>query len=263
MGIVLFKFQTENVPFYWWRCVLLILPAVLTAAAGYVINDIFDVVTDNVNKPERTTVGRTITRREAWLLYVALVVLSLIVAYFFNLRYVIINSSITILLGLYAYKFKGLPLIGNLLVASCSAAVIACCLMLASFDLKGGVVNFIGYIIFAFFTSLIREIVKDLQDMEGDKVAGYNTYPLLAGEKGAKILVFSLLTIQILLCGLYTVVIWGIGLKVSAIIMGLVTIGLLYFINHLSRAKTKDDYRFSSQLMKYIMVAGVINLLFN
>lgn len=248
---------------YWVWSLLLILPAVLTAAAGYVINDIFDIVTDKINKPERCTVGRVISVNEAWILYVALVMLSLIIAYFFSTTYVAINSCITILLGLYAFKFKGLPLLGNLLVASCSAAVIACCLLVASFDVKGGIVNFIGYIIFAFFTSLVREIVKDLEDIEGDKVAGYNTYPLLAGEKGAKILIFALLTIQILLCALYVIVVWGLGLHISAGIMTIVTLSLLYYINHLSRSKTKADYHFASQMMKYIMVGGVINLLFN
>jgi len=263
MFIVLFKFKDENATDYWFNALLLILPAMLTAAAGYVINDIFDTFTDSINKPERVTVGKTITKLQAWVLYAVLAIISLLISWRFSFTYFNINISITLLLALYALKFKALPLIGNLFVALCSAAVVASCLLIASFETRSGMLNFTGYILFAFFTSLIREIVKDLQDIEGDKAAGYHTYPILMGERGAKVFLYVLLGMQILLSGLYSVLAWGIGMRTSALIMGLITLSLFYFINHVANAKHKEAYLESSKLMKYIMVVGVINLIFS
>ncbi len=263
MFIVLYKFKDENAVDYWFNALLLILPAVLTAAAGYVINDIFDTLTDSINKPNRVTVGKTITKLQAWVLYAVLTIISLLISWRFSFTYFNINISITLLLALYALKFKALPLIGNLFVALCSAAVVASCLLIASFETRSGMLNFTGYILFAFFTSLIREIVKDLQDIEGDKAAGYHTYPILMGERGAKVFLYVLLGMQILLSGIYSVLAWGIGMQISAIIMGLITIMLFAFMNHVANAKHKEAYLESSKFMKYIMVAGVINLIFS
>ncbi len=263
MFIVLYKFKDEHAVDYWFNALLLILPAVLTAAAGYVINDIFDTLTDSINKPERLTVGKIISKQQAWLLYSVLTIISLLIAWRFSFTYFNIDLSISLLLALYALKFKAMPLIGNLFVALCSAAVVGSCLLIASFETRSGMLNFTGYILFAFFTSLIREIVKDLQDIEGDKAAGYHTYPIIMGERGAKVFLYVLLGMQILLSGLYSVLAWGIGMRTSAIIMGVITLSLFYFINHVANAKHKEAYLESSTLMKYIMVVGVINLIFS
>lgn len=261
MLVVLYKFTTENVDDYWYRAIFLIIPAILTAAAGYVINDIFDVETDKLNKLHMVVVGTYISKQNAWILYAVLVVLSLGVSYGFNLRYLEINACITLMLALYALKLKALPLIGNLIVAMCSASVIAVCLLIATFDTSAGLLNFGGYIIFAFFTSLIREIVKDIQDMEGDGAMGMKTYAIVAGEKGAKILVYVLVGFLILLCGIYTILAIGIGMYLSGGIMAVITGSLFYFINHVANARTPQAYLESSKFMKYVMVAGVINLL--
>ncbi len=261
MLVVLYKFTTENVDDYWFRSIFLIIPAILTAAAGYVINDIFDVETDKLNKLHMVVVGTYISKKNAWILYAVLTVLSLVVSYGFNLRYLEINACITVMLALYAFNLKGLPLIGNLIVAMCSASVIGVCLLIASFDTKTGLLNFSGYIIFAFFTSLIREIVKDLQDMQGDSAMGLKTYAIVAGEKGAKILVYVLVGFLILLCGIYTILALGVGMYLSGGIMAIITGSLFYFINHLANAKTPQGYLESSKFMKYVMVVGIINLL--
>ncbi len=263
MLIVLFKFRTENAESYWMYACLLILPAMLTAAAGYVINDIYDVETDKINKPHLLTVGKFISGKNAWLLYALITLVSLFISFTFSFSYLNINFCISLMLALYAIKLKGLPLIGNIVVALCTASVIAVCLFIASFDTFAGKVNFFGYIIFAFFTSLIREIVKDLQDVKGDKAAGLKTYAIVMGEKGAKIFIYVLIGVQILLSGIYSIITWGITMYASSIIMGVITISLFYFINHVANAKTQKEYLESSRLMKYIMVAGVINLIFS
>ena len=96
MFIVLYKFKDEGAADYWFNALLLILPAVLTAAAGYVINDIFDTLTDSINKPDRVTVGKTITKLQAWVLYAVLTIISLLISWRFSFTYFNINISISI-----------------------------------------------------------------------------------------------------------------------------------------------------------------------
>ncbi len=268
MSIVLFKFKSPDLLSHWMDAILLILPAVLTAAAGYVINDIFDVEADKINKPHLLTVGKFISKQGAWILYGILTVFSLCISWYFSFRYMNVNLSIVIMLAIYAIRLKGLPLIGNIVVAICSASVIAICLLkyhnkISFVDFPAySFLNFLGYIIFAFLTSLIREMVKDLQDMEGDRAIGLKTYAIVMGEKGSKILIFVVMSILIMLCGVYAVLTWGIGMKICSVIMSVIVVSLFYFINHLSNAKTNKAYHGSSELLKYIMVLGIINLLF-
>lgn len=262
MFIVLLKYKDEKLDWYWIKSLLLILPAIISAAAGYVVNDIYDTITDAINKPERCTVNNTISKKNAWILYWALSIVSIGISILFSFYYFLVILTVNILLYLYAFKIKGTPIIGNLLVALLSASVISCCLLLIKIETWAGYFNFMGYTIFAFFISLIREIVKDLQDIEGDIEAGYKTYPVLYGTKVSKVLIYALITIQILLGSIYSVITFGIDLYISSIIMAIITISLIFFINLLAKSKTKDDYRKCSMLLKALMLLGVINLIF-
>lgn len=263
MFVVLFKYRNELEVDYILKAILLVIPAILTAAAGYIINDIYDVETDKINKPESCIIGHSLSKSRAWQFYAALNVLSIGVSYFFSQQYAVFNLCIVTLLYLYSASLKGTPLIGNIVVALCSASVIACCILLVEFKTNWGLMNFTGYIIFAFFISLIREIVKDIQDIEGDKASGLKSYPIIAGVKGAKIIVYVFTGIQLLLCGLYSFLSWGPGFFISSVVMGIITLALFYFINQFSRAKVKSDYALSSKLLKFTMFAGVVNLIFS
>lgn len=268
MLLIIFKYRDEAATDFYTGAFYLIFPALLTAAAGYIINDICDVETDKVNKPESRIVGYIMRVRTARIAYVVLNLSSLALSYLYSKQYAYINISIIALLYLYAIQLKGVALIGNVIVAMCSAAVLACCILYRSdgsslivFQAEG-FYFFMGYIFFAFFISLIRELVKDIQDLEGDSLAGLRTYPVVFGIKGAKILIYSLTAIEIILCGLFSFLSWGVDFYASAVLMGLITFTLLYFINRLSMARHKEDFGFASNLLKGIMLAGVINLLF-
>ncbi len=262
MFIVLYKYQDEQMDWYWLKALLLIFPAMLSAAAGYIVNDIYDTVTDSINKPERCTVNKTISKKNAWILYWSLSFTSIGISIAFSFYYFVVILVVNTLLFLYAYKIKGIPIVGNLLVALLSASVITCCLLLIKFETWSGTFNFMGYTIFAFFISLIREIVKDMQDIEGDAVAGYKTYPILYGIKVSKILIYALVTIQILLGSIYAVITFGIDLYVSSVIMAIISLTLLLFINLLAKSKSKEDYKKCSMLLKALMLLGVMNLIF-
>ncbi len=285
MLVILFKYLDELNESYWYHAVLLIIPAILTAAAGYVVNDIFDIETDKINKPEGRLVGIKISISKAWLLYALINLVSILLAFMFDIsklmskgymfgeaigaehiwayRYTWISLLIKILLFVYSWKLKGTPLFGNILVASCSSAVIACCSFLIKFETQAGIFVYFGYIIFSFIITMMRELVKDVQDVPGDESAGYKTYPVIAGIKGTKVLVYAFSFIEILMCGLYSFLAWGLDLYVSSIVMGLITLSLFYFINTISRAKEPADFGRASKFLKYVMFVGVLNIPFS
>ncbi len=274
MIVLLAKYRDETIEDYWIKAVFLILPAVLTAAAGYIVNDIFDIKTDAVNRPNRLIViddsatetnyvKGGISKKKAWMLYAIINLISVLISFGFSQQYLIINLCIIAILYLYSYQLKGTPLIGNLVVALCSSAVLACSILLARPEVDIALLNFTGYIVFSFFISLIRELVKDMQDIEGDKAASFKTYPILMGIKGAKILVYVLCGVEIIFCGIYSFLAWGLHYYVSSIIMGIITAALIYFLNFLSKSKTKEEFRASSQFLKYIMFVGVLNIPFS
>jgi 4-hydroxybenzoate polyprenyltransferase len=267
MLVVLLKYRDINAQNYWMYAFLLILPAVLTAASGYVVNDIYDIETDKINKPKDQIVGVSLSAVTSWKLYASLSLVSIIVSFLYSNQYAILNVCILAMLYLYAIQLKGLPLIGNIIIALCSSAVFAICILYTG---KGGSLIvfqeqgfwfFIGYIIFAFLISLIRELIKDMQDLEGDRVAGLRTYPIVFGMKGSKILIYFFTSIEIICCGIFSFLSWGLDFYSASILMGLITLSLLYFINQLSRSKDKSHYGDLSKLLKYIMFAGVIALI--
>jgi 4-hydroxybenzoate polyprenyltransferase len=263
MLVVLLKYQNQQTEQFWLQMIYLIMPAVLTAAAGYIINDIKDVDIDKINKPGKNLIGESISVKQAYIVYAILNLVSLAVSFLLNEQYAMINLCIISLLYLYAYQLKSVPLLGNILVAMCSAAVVACCVLIAGFKTQIGFFNFTGYIGFAFLITLIRELVKTIEDMDGDKVYGINTYPVVLGVKATKILIYFLSGFVILLCGIYSFIAWGVSMYASAIIMGLVTLAMFYFINFLSKAKEKSNYNKASQLLKGIIVLGLLNLIFS
>lgn len=270
MLVIFIKYKNEEAENYIINIILLILPAILTAAGGYTVNDIYDIEADKINKPERLFVGHHLSVRQSWILYFLLSIASIGISCLFSLQYAIVNICLMGLLYLYSLKLKGLPLIGNLVVALCSSAVIATCILsntdgdsVVKFETYAGFFNFGSYIVFAFFVSLIRELVKDMQDIQGDTAVGLKTYPIVAGIKGARILIYIFCGMEIIVCGLYSFITWGLDMYSSSVIMGIITISLFVFINYFSRSKSSDEFGKASKFLKYIMFAGVINLIFS
>jgi 4-hydroxybenzoate polyprenyltransferase len=262
MLVVLLKYQNQQTENYWLQMIYLIIPAVLTAAAGYIINDIKDIDIDKINKPGKNLIGTMVSQKEAYIVYAILNSVSLAVSFLLNEQYAVINLCIIGMLYLYAVQLKSVPLLGNILVAMCSAAVVACCVLIAGFKTQIGFFNFSAYIGFAFLVTLIRELVKTIEDIEGDKVFGIKTYPVVLGVKATKILIYFLSGIVIVFCGIYSFIAWGVSMYASAAIMGLITLSMFYFINFLSKAKAKTIYHQASNLLKGIIVIGLLNLIF-
>lgn len=269
-----FKFQNIPLALNDWQFGLLVLSTVLLAAGGYVINNIFDQNTDNINKPNNVIVGKTISETHAYNLYIGLTISG--VAIGFYLSNVILKpgfASIFILIAatlyFYATSLKQMMLIGNSIVALLLSFSV---IIIGIFDLypvtfesnqqKMAIVFSIllDYALFTFMLNFIREIVKDLEDVDGDYNQGMNTLPIAIGIGRTSKIVFALSFIPVLAI-LFYINNYLFQLQFATIYLLLFVLGpLLFFTLKIWTAKTKNDFHKLSLLLKWILLFGIISI---
>lgn len=271
---VFFKFQNIPLALADWQYGLLVLSTILIAAGGYVINNIFDQNTDTINKPNNVIVGKTISETYAYNLYIGLTVTG--VAIGFYLSNVIVKpgfASIFILIAatlyLYATSLKQMMIIGNVIVALLLSFSV---IIIGIFDLfptihegnqqQLGVVFSIllDYALFTFFLNFMREIVKDLEDVDGDYNQGMNTLPIAIGKSRTAKIVFGLSFIPILFM-LYYINKYLLELVFTTVYLLLFVVGLLfYFTVKIWTAKSKKEFHALSLLLKWILLFGILSV---
>jgi len=258
---------------------LLSLSSVLIAAAGYIINDYFDLNIDRVNKPERLVVERIIKRRSAIIWHWILSGLGLAIGFYISwkLRNPIVgfaNLFCVVLLWFYSTTFKRKLLIGNIIVSLLTAWVIlvlyACEFRLHRLVDQGyhlmlaRVYKFaVLYAAFAFIISLIREVVKDMEDLEGDADDGCRTMPIVWGIPVSKVFVATWLVV--LIVSLLAVQFYVLQYKwwwSIAYSMVFIIVPLIRLFGSLRKAKTSSDYHQLSRLIKIMMLTGILSMIF-
>lgn len=254
---------------------LLILATICLAAAGNIINDINDVAIDKVNKPSKVIIGKKITEKTAYNLFVIFNIIGVGIGFYLSNT---INKSIfatlfiliSALLYLYATYLKTLPLIGNIVISSLVALSL---IIVGLFDLLPAINSInqeyqslafsmvLNYAFFAFIINLIREIVKDIEDINGDKNGGLNTLPIAIGRKRASYIAFGL-GILTLFATIYYIYVHLYNFTIAIVYFLLLIIApLLYFCAKIWDAKDKSDYHFLSKLLKIIMLLGMCSIL--
>lgn len=255
---------------------LLVLATVLIAAGGYLINNIFDVSTDLDNKPGNVVIGRGISENMAYNLYVVLNIVGVGIGFYLsNLigkpGYSAIFIVVAGLLYLYASSLKQSLLIGNIIVAATLSFSV---LIIAIYDLMPvltdenreilGIVFqiLLDYAIFAFAINLIREVVKDLEDVNGDYNNGMNTLPIVLGmARTTRILFFvSLLPIGLLLYYINKNYIENKLLLSAGYMMFFVVGPLVYLSIKLWSAHSQKDYRHLSNVLKLALLLGILSI---
>lgn len=258
---------------------LLLASSVLIAAAGYIINDYFDIDIDNVNKPDRLIVGKLINRRWAMLLHlvlslVGLYLTAIVAMHLNNLLLLALNFLSVLLLLLYSSTFKKRLLIGNIIISVLTAWVVG---VLFITELKLNDAYFMRqhqdvlktlykytlvYAGFAFIVSLIREVVKDLEDMTGDRKFGCTTMPILWGIPSTKIFIgvwFIVLAGILAAFTLYTILntwFWAISVFGGALV-----VYALFLLQKLYQANATSDYSKLSGSIKLLMLMGILSML--
>ena len=269
-------FKLQNIPSALadWQYSLLVLSTILIAAGGYVINNVFDQNTDLINKPNHVIVGKTISETNAYNLYLALTASG--VAIGFYLSNVIEKpgfASIFILVAatlyLYATSLKQMLVIGNIIIALLLSFSVV---IIGIFDLfptihegnqqQMGVVFSIllDYALFTFFLNFMREIVKDLEDVDGDYNEGMNTLPIVIGKSRTAKIVFGISFIPIIFM-LYYINKYLLELVFTTVYLLLFVVGpLLYFAVKIWTAKSKKEFHMLSLLLKCILLFGVLSI---
>lgn len=259
---------------------LLITASVFIAAAGYIINDYFDLNIDQVNKPERTVIDKAIKRRWAIVQHILISLAGIIISVYIDLTtrtfwLGISNFACVMLLFGYSISLKKKLLIGNILISALTAWVIIVVFLCyyrtiycdgcdpAYYDIY--VHRFIRisilYAGFAFIISLIREVVKDLEDMEGDARYGCRTMPIVWGIPASKLFVAVWLVVLISIICVVQVYVMQFGWWWSALYSFLLLIiPLIWVIFKLRAAQTAANYHRLSAVIKYVMMAGILSM---
>lgn len=234
---------------------LLSTSTVFITAAGYIINDYYDVKIDYINKPERVVIGRSITRRYAILFHTMLSVVGVLTGFFLSWKIAVINSFCAFLLWLYSNSLKRLPFIGNFTVAFLTGLAI----YIVDIYFRTGSALIIIYSSFAFFMTLVREIIKDMEDLKGDNTFGCRTLPIVWGLRKTKYFIYALLAVFS-----FTVVILNEIYKALPLWYYLIFLflPLLWLLYRLIRADTVKDFSTLSTVCKIIMLLGILSMAF-
>lgn len=237
------------------RLFLLSTSTILIAAAGYIINDYYDVKIDLINKPERVVIGKGITRRYALLFHTVLSVTGVAIGFLLNWKIGVTNFTCAFLLWLYSNALKRLPFVGNLTVALLTGLSIFIVNLLYP-----PMVVLVGiYSLFAFFITIVREIIKDLEDLRGDDTFGCKTLPIVWGIRGTKLFTYFLLALFVLL----VIVLHQLStpLPINFFSWSLF-LPIVMLVGWLVRADTRRDFYQLSQFCKVIMLAGILSMAF-
>ena len=246
------------------------LSFVCAAAAGYIINDYYDVKIDRINRPDKAIIGKTISSPRALKMYGAFNALAILLgfwscykagAYLYGFLFVFYVGA----LWLYSYRFKATFLLGNILVSVCLALVPLVGIYIQSNGLvfEDDSMNMMhnyawGISFFAFLTSLIREIVKDMEDVEGDSVAGCKTMPIVIGQNRAKVAVQMLVVFMIILIGAYQIILYSENAMPLLIYCAVfIQLPCLVVAWKVHKASSTKDYKRISGWLKIIMVTGI------
>lgn len=237
------------------RFLLLAAATGMIAAAGYIINDYYDVKIDLVNKPERVVIGKGITRRYAILFHTVLSLSGVAIGFYLGWRIGVINFFSAFLLWWYSNDLKRQPFIGNLVVAILTAMSI---IIVDALFRTGNTLVFI-YAAFAFFMTIIREIIKDMEDLKGDDTFGCKTLPIIWGLRKTKFFIYGVMAVFVL------TVIWINFFYVrlpEIYFLIFLAVPLIILLVILIRADTKKDFAQLSTFCKLILLLGVLSMAF-
>jgi len=257
---------------------LLVTSTVLIAASGYIINDYFDVKIDAINKPNRIFIDRTIKRRTAMLLHWFFNGVAVILGFYVawkvgSLKLGLINPIVAGLLWFYSTGYKKQPIIGNIIISFLTGLVVLI-VVFYEHHLFSGLLTRNGYIaaysifiraflyfLFAFLVSMMREIVKDIQDLKGDEHFNLRTLPIVIGVGKSKLVVYTISVIVIVLTGYVQAPSFLSHDYVTVIyLMQTIQLPVAISIWMLFTAESQKEFGRVSTIIKVIMLMGILTI---
>ena len=262
---------------------ILMTASIFIAAGGYIINDYFDIQIDIINKPQRIVINKFIKRRWAIIWHLLLSTLGILLSLYVSFKTGVwlitaVNVFCIALLLFYSTTFKRKLLSGNLIIAALTGWVILVVYLFGGaeiFSLQGwstpvsnlNVPKFFKftmlYTSFAFIMTLIREVIKDLEDMEGDRKYKCETMPIVWGVPAAKVFTAVWISVCIALLAILQLYSWQSGWWWAAVYILLLTIlPMALLLKKLYNAFTSAHYNALSKIVKMVMLAGILSMLF-
>ncbi|MFI5134348.1 MAG: geranylgeranylglycerol-phosphate geranylgeranyltransferase [Chitinophagales bacterium] len=258
---------------------LLVIATILVAAAGYVINDYFDVKIDEVNKPRRIFIDRTIHRRSAMLLHQSLTGTGVLLAFYVawhvgNFKLGFVHAIVAAFLWFYSTGYKRKLLIGNILVSFLTGLVILTVGLYEQNIFQPAdaasqraayaiIVILFFYFIFSFLISLARELVKDMQDLEGDRIYQSQTVPITMGIQKTKWMVYGILAVMLaMLTYIQSIEIRGRDFISALTIFTTIEFPTFISIYLLNQSSTPKQFSSVSAVIKIVMFMGILSMLY-
>ena len=253
--------------------IILSLSILFITAGGYIINDLYDIEADTINKPLKVYISKSISKKNAWVIYFLSSTLGVTLGIYLSiiknidfLSFYFIGT--TLLLFLYSVLLKKLVFIGNLCISLLVALPIY---LLYKFDSNNITISNIlqyfllsiaifYYMFFAFLTTMIREIIKDIEDINGDYIVKLKTLPILIGKTRARNISIFLSLVLLLFLFLVSSNYFISNKYFLGIIMLMLSTVVVYFIFKSWIATTKKQFQYLSNLMKLIMFIGILSM---
>ncbi len=239
----------------------------MVAAAGYIINDYMDVKLDLINKPEQVIVGKNISRRWAMFLHLLLTSLSIIIGITISKKIAFAVLGCSFLLWIYSQFLKKTYLAGNLLVSFLSAFSLMILFVFKPNELHA--TGIYWFALFAFLSTLIREIIKDMEDMKGDYSYQSKTIPIVSGIRKTKKVLLVMVAIEMVLCLLNIAMFKSIsyssawsntGYQIYMLVM--LVLPLAFCFRLIQLADTKKAFSQLSFYFKLLMLLGILSMVF-
>jgi 4-hydroxybenzoate polyprenyltransferase len=246
---------------------LLLVCTAMVAAGGYIINDYMDVKLDLINKPEQVIVGKSISRRWAMFMHLLFTSFSFLIGISISKKIAVAVMACSFLLWIYSQFLKKTYLAGNLLVSFLSAFSLIILFVYKPNELHANGIYL--FAMFAFLTTLIREIIKDMEDIKGDVSYQSRTIPIVSGIRKTKKILLLLIVLEMLLC-FYNLLLFGTvsyssnllnhAYQVYVVLMLLLPLLLLYKL--IQKADTKKAFTRLSFYFKLLMLLGILSMVF-
>ncbi len=272
----------------WWSVILpgapkvlnlfnflcLSLSTVLIAAAGYIINDYFDIKIDLINRPEKVMLEKTIPRKQAIISHTVLNLIALALAGFVAVRahhyeWLLVQVGCTLLLWFYSTDFKRQFVTGNIVISLLTACTILTFVIYEPGILwgrQGHILSTPGWILlvyayFAFMLTWMREVVKDMEDFIGDEAEGCKTMPVKKGLEFSGSFVLGLAVLAIFPLAVGSIILYRPRLFLLSAYLVLLILTIVTWCVFLKRGATPQHYSSASRGLKVVMLLGICSLL--
>jgi 4-hydroxybenzoate polyprenyltransferase len=229
---------------------IIVIASSLTIASGYIINNFYDSKKDLINRPNKSMLDRLVRQKTKLQVYFAVNFIVFLLAFFVSIRAVFFFSTYIFLIWFYSHKLKKIVVIGNL-TASFLAVLPFFAILLYYKNLYPQIFAHATYL---FLLLLIREMIKDLENIKGDVANNYQTIPVLFGENFSKKII-SVLTVSTVIPIYFLIEIFEVGYMDIYFYVSLIV--LIFFIQKLWKSETKSDYLMLHNILKFLVVSGV------